>query len=806
MNVSNKNKNPDRVPGTCEWFLQHSKFRKWSDEKASTWLWVTADPGCGKSVLSKFLVNNFQNDRSPKRSSICYYFFKDDSEENRSAVHALCAILHQLFSQNEALLKHAMPDFQRNGQKLSQLFDTLWKVFMSAITDPDAGSVICILDALDECSELSRRPLMRKLARFYLNPEPNSKLKFILTSRPDSAIGDALWSENRNVASIQLMGENENELEAIRSEIDLVIKKRVKQFYDLRSRKGVDDDAHIAIQEQLDKIENRTYLWVALLFPELERNAGIAKAKLLKIIQAMPSTINEAYEGILARSSDTVQAEKLLHIVVAAVRPLTLTEMNVALSIRAESKSMDELELEPEPSFEKTIRELCGLFVTIKDSRIYLIHQTAKDFLVFKQNPTRHATSEGSAPSSRIWKHSLDPTESNLILARICISYLMFDVFGSSPSDIDESVYNLGSNNDTDEESATSTSEDLANQYTKQHILLDYAAHHWSFHYSIAEVRDDTVLSKQSTALCDVGSERFRTWAKIHWPIIRFGELFYELAGITELMLRSMLGHEAAVKVLLDGDVKPNVKEVSDNQTALLSAVVGGHNVSVAMLHEQGADISMRDSRGFTPLHYATQEGQEKIVKILLEKGANANVRCRYGHTPLVYAIEECQEKIVAMLLDKGANVNIYWIYHYRETIVHGAVQKGNENIVAMLLEKGAGRDTRDSGGQTPLMTAARAGHKEIMKTLLTNGANANAQDSQGDTPLMLATKGGHENIIELLIEKGASPNLSDFEGKTPLMCAVQKGYEKVVRLLLEKAQSLIALSWMGQPHFHWLQ
>ena len=106
------------------------------------------------------------------------------------------------------------------------------------------------------------------------------------------------------------MGEDENELEAIRTEIDLVVQEKVKRFHHLRSWKGVRDDAHIAIQEQLDKIENRTYLWVALIFPELERNAGIAKAKLLRTIQAIPSTVNEAYERILARSSESVQAEK----------------------------------------------------------------------------------------------------------------------------------------------------------------------------------------------------------------------------------------------------------------------------------------------------------------------------------------------------------------------------------------------------------------------------------------------------------------------------------------------------------------
>lgn len=46
-----KAQNPDRVPGTCEWFLQHPTYRKWFDASGPNLLWVTADPGCGKSVL-----------------------------------------------------------------------------------------------------------------------------------------------------------------------------------------------------------------------------------------------------------------------------------------------------------------------------------------------------------------------------------------------------------------------------------------------------------------------------------------------------------------------------------------------------------------------------------------------------------------------------------------------------------------------------------------------------------------------------------------------------------------------------------
>lgn len=50
-----KNRNPDRVKETCKWFLEHPNFKQWFENEDSSLLWVSADPGCGKSVLSKSL-------------------------------------------------------------------------------------------------------------------------------------------------------------------------------------------------------------------------------------------------------------------------------------------------------------------------------------------------------------------------------------------------------------------------------------------------------------------------------------------------------------------------------------------------------------------------------------------------------------------------------------------------------------------------------------------------------------------------------------------------------------------------------
>ncbi|KAK6598776.1 Vegetative incompatibility protein HET-E-1-like protein 16 [Botrytis cinerea] len=90
----------------------------------------------------------------------------------------------------------------------------------------------------------------------------------------------------------------------------------------------------------------------------------------------------------LRKSPDKQEATKVLHIVVGAERPLSLDELNIAINIENcydGSQSFEDIELEDPKIFAIRIRGLCGLFISISNSRVYLIHQTAKEFLRSKR-------------------------------------------------------------------------------------------------------------------------------------------------------------------------------------------------------------------------------------------------------------------------------------------------------------------------------------------------------------------------------------------------------------------------------------
>jgi hypothetical protein len=223
-----KDRNPERIPGTCEWFVAHELFRDWDESKSSTMLWVSADPGCGKSVLVRYLVDSIL--ATAESRTTCYFFFKDDFDDQRSAASALCCILHQLFlfKQKRVLLsKNILEQFEVEGEKLTSSFSELWAILLSAANDENAGEIICLLDAIDECEDRGRSQLAQALCKLY-GTGNNCNLKFLLTSRPYGEIRRGFQPlEIPGLPVIHLSGESDVEMVKISREIDVFIEARV---------------------------------------------------------------------------------------------------------------------------------------------------------------------------------------------------------------------------------------------------------------------------------------------------------------------------------------------------------------------------------------------------------------------------------------------------------------------------------------------------------------------------------------------------------------------------------------------------
>ncbi|KAL3464376.1 ankyrin repeat-containing domain protein [Aspergillus heterothallicus] len=536
---------------------------------------------------------------------------------------------------------------------------------------------------------------------------------------------------------------------------------------------GLKNDEESLLLRELTRIPNRTYLWVYLTLDFIESNIDINKAGISEITSCLPVSVNDAYEKILSRSRDSAKTRKLLQIVVAAERPLTLDEMNVALSVKSSHSSYDDLDLRPAERFRITLRDLCGLFVVVVDSKIYLLHQTAREFLVKNKQTKDLVTLQ-----TQRWHGCLTWEDSDRMLAEICIWHLLFREFEVKPL----------------------SSETKTEDYTARHVFLDYSATFWATHLFESDIDLHDILDSLQT-LCNARSGRCKTWLRIYW------EWAYEEAPsrFTSLLVASYFGFDALVKVLLRTpkmNLRSKHDEFGGHGALFWAAAHGNENIVKLLLRgpvmslgrkirlplRRGVCVDARHTSRQTPLIIAASEGQEAVVKLLIGKGANLELKDTRGLTALSWAAIRGEEEIAKLLIVGGADLETRDIFE-QTPLLHAAEMK-HKGILKLLLEKGAHTESKDDDDQTALIWTARKGQAGAMMLLLDYGADIEWRDRFGKSALSWAAQRGQKDVALLLIERGADAARKDGRGFTAINWASAGGHAKLAELLREKAST----------------
>ncbi|KAL7921747.1 hypothetical protein ACQKWADRAFT_113122, partial [Trichoderma austrokoningii] len=496
----------------------------------------------------------------------------------------------------------------------------LWKILRNAITDPQAGPIIIVLDALDECAESEFVDLMRNVESQFRSDHlsiSKSKLKYLLTCRPYEQITSEFQGLLNSFPNIRIPGEEE--LEVISQEINHVITYRVNQL-------SLSPQIKKHLENRLQETPHRTYLWVYLIFNHIKQG-GFKKTLqgAESTIRTLPKNVNEAYEQILNKSKEDPMVRKALSIILAASRPLTISEMNIAMDIEGTTQTFHDLDLEVESDFKSRLRSWCGLFISIHHDKVYFLHQTAREFLL------SDLASPTTIPSALHWYHSITTQEAHNVLAELCVLYL--DLFNSSVS-------------------LTKEADGKASHSTDSNAFLNYSAENWGAHFREAHIIDGATIIPVTLRICNPGSKSYSAW----FTIYQRSTYTSPTGNLTDLIIASYYGHCAIVQLLLKKGADIEAKD-GWGRTPLLWAAENGHEATVQLLLEKGADIEAKDRWDRTPLSRAAEKGHEATVQLLLEKGADIEAKDGWGRTPLSWAAENGHEATVQLLLEKGADI-----------------------------------------------------------------------------------------------------------------------------------------------------
>jgi ankyrin repeat protein len=443
------------------------------------------------------------------------------------------------------------------------------------------------------------------------------------------------------------------------------------------------------IQKALIEESNGMFLWVYLILYELKTSGDSSEVNIRNMLKSLPKSIPELYNRVWGdiKADNAEAAKNILRWVVWAERPLTLQELTIAIAIGPEQQSTSEMSRMMRFDLERDLHSILGPLINIRNGLVYLVHQSAKDYLKVMDPMT----------SERI---SVRSNESNLYISTCCLTYLSFDEFEQGPS--------------------MSSWTDVTGRY-KEFPFLEYSAMHWPSH--VRQLDEEVLATPHLLSVflnLAKSNKKFHSWHQIYrglnWSVVEYTHPWRITTHFGFIcFLQALLDNWTAINDRFHTDISP-----------LLMAIIDGNETVVRYLVQNGADVNAQGGFYGNPLQAASYWGREIIVRYLVEHGADVNARGGEYGNPLEAAATENPE-IVRYLVENGADVNAQGGFYGNP--LQAASYRGREIIVRYLVEHGA--DVNAQGGRyRNALSAAEAKDKNsIVRFLLENGASRNAKD-----------------------------------------------------------------------------
>jgi hypothetical protein len=230
------------------------------------------------------------------------------------------------------------------------------------IQDPKLTAAYVVVDALDEC-EVGLPELLDLITRTM--SAQSAYVKWIVSSRNRYDIERWLGLNNsRARLSLELNADHI----MISHAVYVYVNHKVSQLFSHRNNKALQEQ----VRDWMHQKSGGTFLWVALVIEELRRVVDM-----LEVLEDMPSGLTLVYDRMMKRIKQVPRQNPrrcllALSAATLAYQPLHLREIHIVAGLYEEVPDLEDLE---------RVINMCGSFLTIRDNRIYFIHQSAKGYL-----------------------------------------------------------------------------------------------------------------------------------------------------------------------------------------------------------------------------------------------------------------------------------------------------------------------------------------------------------------------------------------------------------------------------------------
>ncbi|EMD92284.1 hypothetical protein COCHEDRAFT_1134609 [Bipolaris maydis C5] len=780
---------------TCRWLLKSEQYLKWLDitklDEHHGFLWIKGKAGTGKSTLMKYALAHAR--KTMKDHIVLSFFFNARGEDiEKSTIGTYRSMLLQLLEHLPAL-QGVFNSLSLSASKLTADYqwniETLKTLLEQAIRSLGESSVVCFIDALDECEEKQ----VRDMIQFFEH------------------VGDLCMS-NRIHFQVCFSSRHYPHI-TIRNGLELVLEGHEGHSQDITNY--VETELKIGkskiaqqVRAELQEKASGIFMWVVLVVGILNKEFDDGQVYALRQkLKAIPRDLHELFRDILTRDSHNKDRLVLcIQWVLFAKQPLSLEQLYHALLLSIDPGAI--LEWDPEEITKDDIKRFL-----LKSSKGLAEATSATQVFPFLEYATRnmlyHAdAAEGggisqakfldrfldSFPLSRWVKldNLLEKHEVRRHTERVSPLYLLAELNAANLIGVLNSASHCM---DVEAErygcplfAAAATNSENALKVFLKYIELQQANR--SFVTAVVEQQSQRKSAQRAARRRTVLWWASRNGCEASARLLLAADSVMvnskDKDGKTPLLVAVEQGNYEVIEMLLDKGANVNAQGGQYGNT-LQAALARNHEEIAMLLLDKGADVNAKGGGRYSnALQAASALGYKEIAMLLLDKGADVNAQGGYYGNALQAALAYSHKEIAMLLLDKGADVNAQGGQH--GNALQAALARNHEEIAMLLLDKGADVNAQGVEYSNALQAASAYGYKEIVMLLLDKGADVNAKGGgRYSNALQAASACGHKEIAILLLDKGANVNTQGGLYSNAVQAASACGHKEIAMLLLEK-------------------
>ena len=748
------------LPKLMTWLDSHPSYKLWLTR--SSVLSIVGASSSGNTHLCSHVVQKLVGEYPTREALFLSYSFYRWDNRRKSERSFVVSMIRQLLT-----LK---PEFHERVKYVTKLMSCensitcarLWTVFRYLLTIPKNSRVFIILNAADQCQD----HIASKVGLLTTISPPKVPLNIVMTSSVHLEFPEVLTHH-------RILLEDANWRGVVRS----IAEERVLQIV---GERPVWKESQQAIVDKLCSGEY-TYLYVMLNLDVLAHSKiPSTKDALNQQLMTPTFSIEKVFDTMVSDLKDVELAREALNWIYHAVRPLTISELAVALTLKpdplddkvASHLTFDILVEKVSWDLMRDLGSLLETTVKIVNDRIYFAHHTFHDYLENHSDlliPHFHASivewsihylslcSKYTAKVSLALDHLEQP---HISIATAFLDYA--DLYWGEHYRLAHITTNL--RNDQAGEH-TLTGNDLKLVGNKPPHLDEIVAQF---------LRSDTAALKRWTEKCTQA----------------FG--WQDYIPEDPLFIACKLGLDNIVQLIVKDETKDSQEQIERRLGTAARILAGAGNTDILQALFEDAEVDVLRLL----VRAAAEYGHANTIKFLLTKMHDSGVESplaadQGSDSPLLVAALNGHTEAFEILLLEGYDMKA--VDYTYNSLVHLASQLGDaETLLVMESLQGATfkslMATTNISDMSPLQLVCETGSSEAFEIVLRNSPDEQVHAAKEDSlpPLAIAARAGHVSIAERLLEIGADMNSGRIPVK-PLRLAARNGHFDVVCTLVAK-------------------